>query len=599
MENPSGPASGKAFDFKLLRKLLQYIGPYKSVFYGAFVLTIILAVLTSIRPMVIKYGIDTNITNLDAIGLRDTIIYLMLLLLAESGFQFLFLYSVNFLGQSIIRDVRVRLYRHLMRMRLRFFDQTPIGTLVTRAVSDIETIAEIFSSGLLVILGDLFKIVVMIVAMFLFFDWKLVLIVLTVVPVMFLITRWFQISIKKTFQDVRNQVANLNAFVQERLSGMSIVQIFGREAAEYEKFKVVNDKHRASHIKSIWYFSLFLPFIEILSAIAIGLAVWYGGIQAATGGAVSLGDLTALIIFINMLFRPLRQLADRFNTLQMGMVASDRVFKLLENEDAQEQEGQGVLDEVKGHIVFDDVHFSYIPDEPVLRGVNFEIKPGQTFAIVGATGAGKSTIISLLLRFYDYQKGKILLDGVPIENLQMAELRKHFAMVLQDVFLFSDSIYNNVTLGGQASKEEIMEAARALGADGFINELPDGLDYNVKERGGMLSAGQRQLLALLRAYITNPSILILDEATSSIDTYTEQLIQRAIEVLTKNRTSVIIAHRLATIKKADQILVMDLGKVVEQGTHEELLKRGGFYANLYESQFKAEETAETSEANGL
>ncbi len=593
MENTNTASAGKAFDFKLLRKLLQYIGPYKSVFYGAFLLTIVLAVLTSIRPMLIKYGIDTNITNLDAIGLRNTILLLVLLLLAESGFQFLFLFSVNFLGQSIIRDVRVRLYRHLMRMRLRFFDQTPIGTLVTRAVSDIETIAEIFSSGLLVILGDLFKIVVMIVAMFIFFDWKLVLIVLTVVPVMFIITRWFQISIKKTFQDVRNQVANLNAFVQERLSGMSIVQIFGRENAEYEKFKVVNDKHRESHIKSIWYFSLFLPFIEILSAIAIGLAVWYGGIQAASGGSVSLGDLTALIIFINMLFRPLRQLADRFNTLQMGMVASDRVFKLLENEDAQEVEGTETLDRVRGHIVFDEVHFNYIEDEPVLRGVNFEIQPGQTFAIVGATGAGKSTIISLLLRFYDYNKGRILLDGVNIQSLQMAELRKHFAMVLQDVFLFSDSIYNNVTLGESATKEEIMAAAKALGADGFINDLPDGLDYNVKERGGMLSAGQRQLLALLRAYVTNPSILILDEATSSIDTYTEQMIQSAIEVLTKNRTSVIIAHRLATIKKADQILVMDHGKVVEQGKHEELLKRGGFYANLYESQFKAEEPVES------
>lgn len=589
MENSNAKASGKAFDFKLLRKLLHYVGPYKKVFYSAFILTIILAVLTSIRPMVIKYGIDTNIVNFDAIGLRNTILLLVLLLLAESGFQFLFLYSVNFLGQSIIRDVRVRLYRHLMRMRLRFFDQTPIGTLVTRAVSDIETIAEIFSSGLLVIMGDLFKIVVMIVAMFVFFDWKLVLLVLTVVPVMFLITRWFQISIKKTFQDVRNQVANLNAFVQERLSGMSIVQIFGREEAEYEKFKVVNDKHRESHIKSIWYFSLFLPFIEILSAIAIGLAVWYGGIQAATGGTVSLGDLTALIIFINMLFRPLRQLADRFNTLQMGMVASERVFKLLENADAQEEEGTQSLAAVKGQIVFNDVHFSYIDDEPVLRGVNFEIKPGQTFAIVGATGAGKSTIISLLLRFYDYQKGEILLDGVNIQTLKMAELRKHFAMVLQDVFLFSDTIYNNVTLGETATREEIMEAAKALGADGFITDLPDGLEYNVKERGGMLSAGQRQLLALLRAYITNPSILILDEATSSIDTYTERLIQQAMEVLTKNRTSVIIAHRLATIKKADQILVMDHGKVVEQGKHEDLLKRGGYYANLYESQFKAEE----------
>jgi ATP-binding cassette subfamily B multidrug efflux pump len=581
--------SGKAFDLGLLRKLLHYVGPYKKVFYGAFFLTIVLAVLTSLRPMLIKYGIDHYIAELDTIGLRNTVLLLLLLLLLESGFQFLFLFSVNFLGQSIIRDVRVRLYRHLMRLKLRFFDSTPIGTLVTRAVSDIETIAEIFSSGLLVILGDLFKILVMIVAMYVFFDWKLVTIVLTVVPVMFVVTRWFQIAIKKTFAEVRNQVANLNAFVQERLSGMSIVQLFGREDAEYRKFMAVNEKHRKSHIKSIWYFSLFLPFIEILSAIAIGLAVWYGGLQAASGSNVSLGDLTALIIFINMLFRPLRQLADRFNTLQMGMVASERVFKLLENDMAVESEGTGELPEVKGSIVFENVHFSYIPDEPVLRGVDFEIQPGQTFAIVGATGAGKSTIISLLLRFYDIQQGRILLDGVDISTLKLNELRQHFALVLQDVFLFSDSIYNNVTLGADMPAEMVLDAAKALGADGFIQDLTDGLDYNVKERGGMLSAGQRQLLALLRAYLANPAILILDEATSSIDSYTEQLIQRAIDVLTKDRTAVIIAHRLATIKKADQILVMDKGRVVEQGTHESLLQKGGAYATLYERQFSEAE----------
>jgi ATP-binding cassette, subfamily B, multidrug efflux pump len=585
----SSPTSGKAFDLGLLRKLLKYVGPYKKIFYGAFLLTIVLAVLTSLRPMLIKYGIDHYVAASDPTGLRNTVLLLLVLLLLESGFQFLFLYAVNYLGQSIIRDVRIRLYKHLMRLKLRFFDTTPIGTLVTRAVSDIETIAEIFSSGLLVILGDLFKIVVMIAAMYIFFDWKLVTIVLTVVPVMFAITRWFQISIKKTFAEVRNQVANLNAFVQERLSGMSIVQIFGREAEEYTKFQQVNERHRKSHIKSIWYFSLFLPFIEILSAIAIGLAVWYGGLQAASGGAVSLGDLTALILFINMLFRPLRQLADRFNTLQMGMVASERVFNLLENESAKETEGTATMPTTRGHIRFHDVHFSYIPDEPVLRGVDFDIKPGQTFAIVGATGAGKSTIISLLLKFYDIQKGKILIDDVDIATLQLQELRQHFALVLQDVFLFSDTIYNNVTLGAELPPETVMEAAKALGADGFIAELTDGLDYNVKERGGMLSAGQRQLLALLRAYVANPSILILDEATSSIDSYTELLIQKAIDVITKDRTAVIIAHRLATIKKADQILVMDHGKVVEQGTHENLLEKGGAYATLYERQFREAE----------
>ncbi|MCH8554680.1 MAG: ABC transporter ATP-binding protein/permease [Schleiferiaceae bacterium] len=585
----SEPQKTKALDIKALAKIFDYVRPYKWVFIGAFLLTLVLAGLTSLRPILIKYGIDTYIAEQNSVGLRNLIILLFGLLVIESVLQFVFLFSANYLGQNIIKDVRVRLYRHLIRFKLRFYDSTPIGTLVTRAVSDIETIADIFSSGILVIMGDLLKIIVMIVAMYVIFDWKLVTLVLTVVPLMFYVTRWFQIAIKKTFQEVRNQVANLNAFVQEHLSGMNIVQVFAKEEEEYGKFVEVNEKHRKSHIKSIWYFSLFLPFIEILSAIAVGLGVWYGGMQAAVGGDVTLGDLTAIIIFINMLFRPLRQLADRFNTLQMGIVASDRVFKLLEDQDNVEAEGTATLGTVSGTITFKDVHFAYIQDEPVLRGVDFTITPGQTFAIVGATGAGKSTIISLLMRFYDIQKGQILLEGKDISTLSLNSLRKHFALVLQDVFLFSDSIYNNITLGEAISEATVWEAAEAIGADEFIKELSGGLSYNVKERGGMLSAGQRQLLAFLRAYVTNPSILILDEATSSIDSHTETMIQRAIDVVTKDRTSVIIAHRLATIKKADVILVMDRGRVVEQGNHTDLLQRGGYYANLYEQQFKEQE----------
>lgn len=610
----SEKVSGKAFDRGLFRRVLKYIGPYKGVFWGAFAITIVLGAMGTARPILTQRAIDDYILKGDAPGLLNITLIIFAVLFMESVFQFLFTYAANYLGQSIIRDIRLQLYSRITRFKLGFFDKTPIGTLVTRAVSDIETIASIFAEGVLVIFGDLFKIVVMVAAMFWFFDVKLVLISLSVVPVLYIATRWFQRAIKKTFSDVRNEVAALNAFVQEHISGMNIVQMFNREKAEMEKFKVINNRHRKANIRSIWYFSIFLPLIEILSAISIGLAMGYGGYAAINsfdawtfreffyeqmgwtleGGAdsgITIGTLLAFIMFINALYRPLRQLADRFNTLQMGMVASERVMKLLDNEDAPEKEGEGTMDEVEGRIEFDDVHFSYIPDEPVLRGVSFSVEPGETLAIVGATGAGKSTIISLLMGFYPYQSGSVKLDGVEITDLTLDELRRQFALVLQDVFLFSDSIYNNITLRSDIPMEDIREAAERIGVDEFVNELPDGYDYNVKERGQMLSAGQRQLLAFLRAYVTNPPILILDEATSSIDSHTEQLIQRATEVVTEGRTSIVIAHRLATIQNADKILVMDKGKVVESGTHESLLAQDGYYTRLYDMQFKEREVS--------
>ncbi len=582
--------SGKAFDLKLLGRVMRYVRPYKSLFYGGIFLTILLGAVGTSRPILIKYTIDQFVVTPDPHGLLMYSLLMLALLFVESGLQFAFIYAANYLGQSVIRDIRIQLYRHLIRFRLSFFDRTPIGTLVTRAVSDIETIANIFSEGLLVIFGDLFKIAVMIVAMFWFFSWELVLISLSVVPLLYFATRWFQRSIKVTFQDVRNQVARLNAFVQEHLSGMLVVQAFHREKAELEKFKEINKAHMDANIKSIWYFSIFLPIIEVLSAVSIGLVVWYGGWQSATGGTVTFGDLTAILIFINMLFRPLRQLADRFNTLQMGMVASERVLKLLDSNERIENKGdhrpQG---RIKGEIELQNVWFAYQDEDWVLKGVDLKIAPGETLAIVGATGAGKSTIINLINRFYDIQKGHIKVDGVEVKAYELEALRSQLAIVLQDVFLFSDTMEKNITLGDPIPREALNEAAKLIGVNEIIDELPGGWDYNVRERGGTLSAGQRQLIAFLRAYVHKPSVLILDEATSSIDTHSEQLIQEATEKITRGRTSIIIAHRLATIRSADRIVVMDKGKVVEIGQHDELLALGGAYARLYEMQFAAAE----------
>ncbi|MDB2403839.1 ABC transporter ATP-binding protein/permease [Schleiferiaceae bacterium] len=581
---------GKAFDFKLFTKVMTYARPYQGLFWGSVVLTVVLGALGTARPIITKMIIDDAILALDAAYLVNLSLWLVALLILESLGQFGFMYAANWLGQSIIKDIRIELYDKLQSFKLGFYDRTPIGQLVTRVVSDIETISQIFSQGILVIFGDLFRIVVMLFAMFFYFNPVLVLISLSIIPVLFIATRWFQRGIKGAFQRVRSEISNLNTFVQEHLGGMNVVQAFGREQQESEKFRTINSRHRDANIESIFYYALFFPIIEVLSAISIGLAVWYGGMNAAQGGAVTVGELTAMIIFIGMLFRPLRQLADRFNTLQMGMVASERVLKLLESDHEREANGTKVLRPLKGAIEFESVDFHYNEGEPIVHEVSFKVAPGETVAVVGATGAGKSTIISILMGFYPYSKGRVSIDGEALKELDLHDLRQQLALVLQDVFLFSDTVRSNIILGDETiSDEAILKAAEAIGIFEFIQGLPDGLDYNVQERGGVLSAGQRQLLAFLRAYITNPAVLILDEATSSIDSHTEEMIQRALIALTQNRTSVIIAHRLSTIQHADRIIVLDKGRVVEMGSHQQLLEKGAAYYNLYEKQFASVE----------
>ncbi len=584
-------ATGKAFDLGLLRRILSYARPYSGTFYLGLGLTLLISVLSTSRPIFIQYTIDHFVAPNEGEPDPQWLLYMILImigiLIVESLLQFGSIYITNWLGQNIIVDMRRQLYRHILQFKMKYFDQTPIGTLVTRAGSDIETIANIFSQGIIVIFGDLFKLAVVLITMFVY-NWRLALLALAVMPLLIFAARLFQKAIKKAFSDVRTQVTRLNAFVQEHLTGMKIVQIFGREDQEFEKFQDINREHMKANIRSIWQFSIFLPVVEISSAISIGLIVWWGGLHAALEDGVTLGDLIAFILFVNMMFRPIRQLADRFNTLQMGMVSSDRVFKVLDTDFQIPNNGSLRLDEVRGNIQFDEVVFGYNPDEPVLKGISFEVKKGQTLALVGATGAGKTSIINLLSRFYEIQSGKITIDGVDIHDVELENLRSHIAVVLQDVFLFSDSIHNNITLNEDIPAQKVEEAAKIIGVDEFIDSLPGGYDYNVRERGGMLSAGQRQLISFLRAYVSEPSILVLDEATSSVDTHTEQLIQHAIDKLTENRTSIVIAHRLATTQKADQILVLEKGRIVERGNHQELLQQNGKYKELYELQFESE-----------
>ncbi len=469
-----------------------------------------------------------------------------------------------------------------------YFNNNAVGKLVTRVVSDIETIANFFTQGVFMIISDLLKMIVVIFVM-LYVDWQLALIALAILPIMLYATRLFQKAIKKTFQEVRKQVSNLNSFVQERVTGMKIVQLFNREKIEYQRFKEINTKFKDANVKTVWYYSIFFPFTEILSSIAIGLIVWYGGLKALENPTIKVGSVIGFISMAQMLFRPLRQIADKFNQLQMGIVSGERVFKVLDTESFIENVGTLSAQNIKGNISFKNVRFSYIKDEEILKGVSFEVKQGETIAIVGATGAGKSTIINLISRFYEINSGQILIDDISINSYDLHSLRKEIAIVLQDVFLFSDTILKNITLNNpNISFTQVVAGAKEIGIHDFIMTLPNGYNYNVKERGGMLSSGQRQLIAFLRAYVSNPSILILDEATSSVDTHSEQMIQYATDKLTKGRTSIVIAHRLATIKKADTILVMDNGNIVEKGNHKELLnKKGGFYSNLYKKQFNS------------
>ena len=578
--------SGKIFDVSLFSKLMVFAKPYKATYYFVMVAAILLSVFSTMTPYLLKVTVDDYIRPRDYQGMVFFVSLMFGALLLEVIFQFLFVFYANSLGQKIIKDLRVQLFEKITLFKMSYFDKSAVGRLVTRAVSDIETIASIFSQGLFMIIADLLKMFLVIVIM-LYVDWRLALIVFSVLPLIIYATRLFQKSMKKAFEEVRLQVANLNSFVQERISGMKIVQLFHRENIEYNNFLQINEKHKKAWLKTVWFNSIFFPIAEISSSVTIGLLVWYGGFNVISGGDVSLGTIFLFIQMSQMLFRPLRQIADKFNTLQMGMVAADRIFKILETQSSIENKGTYTPEVIKGNISIEKLYFSYIPDEQVLNGISLEINAGETIAIVGATGAGKSTIINLLSRFYEFDSGDIKIDGISICDYDLKVLRKHVAVVLQDVFLFADSLYNNITLfNTDISKEQVIKAAKQIGVHDFIKSLPEGYDYNVKERGVMLSSGQRQLIAFLRAYISKPNILVLDEATSSVDSYSEEIIQNAIDTLTQGKTSIVIAHRLATVKNADRIVVMDKGQIVEQGTHKGLLKvPNGFYAKLHEVQF--------------
>ena len=583
--------TGNAFDMALFKRLLGYTNPYKRIFYFVGVAAILVSLFGVLRPILLQETVDEALIPADFDSLIYYVSLMIGVLVLEVIFQFCFIYYANWLGQEVVRDLRVKLFKHMLGFKMQYYDKSAVGRLVTRAVSDIETIASIFSQGLFMIISDLLKMLVVIGVMF-YKSWELTLLVLTVLPFIIYATRVFQKKMKLAFEEVRTQVADLNTFVQERITGMKIVQLFTREKTEYENFKKINDKHRKAWVKTVWYNSIFFPIAEMSTSITIGLIVWFGGLRVVAGDDMSLGIIVAFIELSQMLFRPLRQIADKFNTLQMGMVAANRVFGILDTESTIEDNGTIAVEHLDGEIEFKDVRFSYIPEEEVVKGISFRVEPGETVAIVGATGAGKSTIINLLSRFYEIDSGVIEIDGQDIKDLELKSLRSQIAVVLQNVFLFADTIMNNINLDNpDISDEDVIKAAEQIGIHEFIDSLPGGYYYNVKERGAMLSSGQRQLISFLRAYVSNPSILVLDEATSSVDSYSEQLIQDATDKITEGRTSIVIAHRLATIKKADKIIVMDQGKIVEIGNHQSLLqKTNGYYRNLYEVQFKEEES---------
>ncbi|MDO4729029.1 MAG: ABC transporter ATP-binding protein [Bacteroidota bacterium] len=569
----------------LFKRIMVFVKPYGWRFRLIILWSILLSIFAALRPYLLKQTVDEYIEPKDSYGLLLFIVSMAVLLLLEVISQFFFVYWSNWLGQDIVKDIRNKLFAHLSNFRVQYFDNTPVGQLVTRSVFDIESISKIFSQGLFMIISDIMKMFVTI-AFMCYMNWKLTIIVLLSFPLLIYIIRIFQQKMKKAFEEVRTEVSNLNIFVQERLTGMKIIQLFTREDVEYQNFKSINSKHRKAWLKNILYNSIFFPVADIIASITLGTVIWYGTRDIINMGNTTIGDLITYSMLVNMLFNPIRHIADKFNEMQMGMIASNRIFDILDTDESQNN-GSLNIHKIKGDIQFKNVHFAYKPEQPILRDINLNIKQGQTIAIVGSTGAGKTSIINLLNRFYEIDSGEILIDGTNIQEYTLDSLRKRIGVVLQDVFLFADTIYNNIALfNPNITKEQVIEAAKQIGVHNFITSLPEGYDYNVKERGSVLSTGQRQLIAFLRAYLNNPDILILDEATSSIDSHSEQLIQKATNILTQNRTSILIAHRLATIVKADVIVVMDKGHIVEQGTHQELLqKTDGMYRKLYESQF--------------
>lgn len=577
--------------FSLLKRVLSYVKPYRKMFVLAFIISVVFAFISPVRAILTQYTVDHFIVNPDLQYLAFMVAVMTGVLIFEALVQFSNEYLAGWLGQTIVRDMRIKLFKHINLLHLKFFDKTPIGTLVTRVVSDMEAIADIFSEGLLVILGDLFKLIVIIGVMF-YTNWKLAFISLSVFPMLMVGATIFKNGVNKAFNDVRTQIAQLNTFVQEHLTGMSIVQLFNREETEIKKFKEINAAHRDANIRSIWYYSIFFPFIEILSSVSMGLIVWWGGKGIFTN-EFSIGQLVAFIMYINMLFRPIRMIADRFNTLQMGIVASARVFRVMDTEnhfelkmENQNHSGKISTTDIKGNLEFRNVWFAYHDENWVLKNISFYVKQGERLALVGATGSGKSSIVALINRLYEYNRGEILIDGRSIREYDITALRRNIGMVLQDVFLYSDTIANNVSLNNSdITREQIIAAAKQVGAHEFIMRLPGNYDYNVMERGSTLSAGQRQLISFIRTYLYNPRILILDEATSSIDAESEMLIQQATETLMKNRTCIVIAHRLTTIHRADKIIVIDKGEIIEQGSHHELLSLNRYYKKLFELQF--------------
>jgi ATP-binding cassette, subfamily B, multidrug efflux pump len=581
-------SSGNIIDWSVLRRLMKFVMPYKGRFVSVVLLTVALGVLAPTRPILIQYTLDNHVAN----GLFQPMVGVMILLLAlmivQAIAQYVHTYLSGWLGQQVIRDMRARLYSHIISLRLRFFDKTPIGRLVTRTISDVETLADVFSEGIAAMAGDLLQIVFILAFMF-YQDWRLALLSLSTLPLLLISTYVFKEKIKVAFNDVRNAVANLNTFVQEHITGMNIVQIFASENREFEKFREINKEHRHAHLRSVLYYSVYYPVAEVIAAAGIGLLVWYGarGVVGLEESKITLGKLIAFIMYIQMFFRPIRMIADRYNTLQMGIVSTSRIVNLLDSKDHVEVNGHKFSENLRGEVKFDGVWFAYNDENYVLKDINIDIKPGETIALVGATGAGKSSVINLLNRFYEINRGAILVDGVDIREFDLGDLRKRIGVVLQDVFLFSDSILNNITLNDPSVTEEMVwHAADMVGARKFIERLPGKLNYNVMERGATLSVGQRQLISFIRAMVYDPRILVLDEATSSVDSETEEMIQQAIGMMMSGRTSIVIAHRLSTIQKADKIIVLDHGEIKEIGRHEDLLLRGGFYAQLHKMQYK-------------